>query len=94
MFGQPITGKIYRSCIDGTTQGAHFVKNCKVADFIDVHSKKWNAALVTQVFTHDLVADILNNMLYDPVPIDNMIWKVAKNGIYSVRSAYRLCVEE
>lgn len=65
-----------------------------MADFIDVHSKKWNAALVSQVFTHDLAADILNTPLYDQVPVDNMVWKVERNGIYSVRSAYRLCVEE
>lgn len=65
-----------------------------MADFIDVHSKKWNAALVSQVFTHDLAADILNTPLYDQVPVDNMVWKAERNGIYSVRNAYRLCVEE
>ena len=81
-------------CIDSTIQGAHHVKSCKVADFIDIHSKKWNAPLITQVFSHDLATETLNTPLYDQVPVDNLIWKAEKNGIYSVRSAYRLCVED
>lgn len=32
--------------------------------------------------------------MFTKVPVDNMVWKVERNGIYSVRSAYRLCVEE
>lgn len=25
---------------------------------------------------------------------DKLVWKVKKNGVYSVKSAYRLCVED
>nr|ABD28710.1 Polynucleotidyl transferase, Ribonuclease H fold [Medicago truncatula] len=37
---------------------------------------------------------ILNTPLYSQVQTDSLLWKVEKNGCYSVKSAYRVCVED
>jgi hypothetical protein len=37
---------------------------------------------------------IFKTPLVEQVHADKMVWKAEKNGNYSVRSAYRLCVEE
>jgi hypothetical protein len=49
---------------------------------------------VQQVFSEDIASDILNTPLVTQVASDRLIWKAERNGIYSVKSAYRLCVED
>jgi len=36
----------------------------------------------------------MHTTLYDQVRHDRLIWKAEWNGCYTLRSAYRLCVEE
>jgi hypothetical protein len=47
--------------------------------------------LVQRIFSTEAV---LHTPLYDQVIQDRLFWKSERNGCYSVRSAYRLCVEE
>lgn len=61
---------------------------------IDTDVKQWNSNLIHQLFSNAQAADILNTPLVLHIPADNLIWKGEKNGIYSVKSAYRLCVQE
>lgn len=58
------------------------------------HCKSWNVPLLRQVFSDDVTSRILNTPSIEQVQNDRLIWKAEKNGHYSVRSAYRLCVEE
>jgi len=58
------------------------------------HCKSWNVPLVRQIFSDDNASCILHTPLIEQVQNDRLIWKVEKNGYYSVRSAYILCVEE
>ena len=81
-------------CIDGNIIGAHFVRDFTVDSLMDTNSKSWNGDLVKQVFSEDIATSILNAPLFDQVPNDKLIWKAGKNGLYSVRSTYRLCVED
>jgi hypothetical protein len=74
--------------------GGFYVRNFKVQSLISEHGKRWNVPLVRQVFSNDIVDAIFSTPLYDQVHQDRLIWKAERNGCYTVRSAYRLCVEE
>ena len=80
--------------IDGNILGAHFVRNASINFLLDPYVKSWNEPVVRQVFSEDLASKILNTPLFEQVQHNRMIWKAEKNGRYSVRSAYRLCVTE
>jgi hypothetical protein len=64
-----------------------------VQSLINTATKTWNRDFVQQVFTPAHSLAILNTPLVDQVADDRLIWKVEKNGYYSVRSPYRLCVD-
>ena len=82
------------SLIDSNIAGAHFVQNFTVQSLIDASHKRWNSDVVQQVFSPDIAALILRTPLLDQVVEDSLVWKGEKNGMYSVRSAYRLYVDE
>jgi hypothetical protein len=46
------------------------------------------------MFNKNIVVKILNTPLFEQVQQDRMVWKAEKHGHYSVRSAYRLCVND
>jgi len=46
------------------------------------------------MFESDTAARILQTLLFVQVVDDRLIWKAERNGLYSVKSAYRLCVKE
>lgn len=81
-------------CIDNNISGAHFVCNASINCLLDTYVKSCNEPAVRQVFSDDLASKILNTPLIEQAQHDMMIWKAEKNGRYSVRSAYRLCVTE
>jgi ribonuclease HI len=80
--------------IDGNIEGSHYVRDFTVHNLISEHGKVWNEPLIRQVFSTDIADAILHTPLFEQVTNDRLIWKAEKNGCYSVRSAYRLCVEE
>jgi hypothetical protein len=65
-----------------------------VGHLIDQNAKVWNEQLVRQLFGNETTQNILNTPLHQQVQMDKLIWKVEKNGCYSVRSAYRICIED
>jgi len=79
--------------IDDNILGAHYVRNFSVNSMIDTSCKSWNNDLV-QVFSADIAYTILRTPLLEQVPNDKFIWKAEKNGLYYVKSAYMLCVED
>ena len=68
--------------------------NAKVKDIIDKQHKVWNAPLIYNLFDNNTTQLVLNTPLQPLVTGDKLIWKAEKNGMYSVRSAYRICVTE
>lgn len=61
---------------------------------IEDDRKSWNSALIQQICSVDIASEILSSSLADQVHHDRLVWKVENNGLYSVKSAYRFCVEE
>lgn len=81
-------------CITCNSFETNPLHNFTVASLIDTDVKQWNSNLIHQLFSNAQAADVLNTPLVPHIPADNLIWKAEKNGIYSVKSAYRLCVQE
>jgi len=65
-----------------------------VENLIDQNAKVWNEQLVLQLFATKTAQNILNTPLHQQVQMDKLVWKAEKNGFYSVRSAYRICIED
>lgn len=61
---------------------------------MDTGNKQWNTYLILRIFNVDQGKDILQTPLVPQVPEDLLVWKGEKNGLYLVKSAYRLCMEE
>jgi hypothetical protein len=80
--------------IDGSIAGAQLFQNSAVKSLLEENEKKWNESLIRHTFNHDIATAILKTPLIVQVQQDKLIWKAERNGKYSVRSAYRLCVEE
>jgi len=80
--------------IDGNIAGGYHVRDFKVHNLMSEYGKFWNAPLIRQVFSNDIAEAILNAPLFEQVQNDRLIWKAERNGCYTVRSAYRLFVEE
>jgi hypothetical protein len=66
----------------------------KLYDFIDQELKIWKASVIYNLFDAPTAHLILNTPLQPRVTEDKMIWKGEKSGKYSVRSAYRICVDK
>lgn len=80
--------------IKGNIEGAHFVRNFAVNSFLKNTAKRWNEPLIRQVFSHDISSSIISTSLIAKVQHDRLILKAEKNGVYFMRSANKLCVEE
>jgi ribonuclease HI len=78
--------------IEGTYDLSQLTTGASVHSLMNITTKTWNVGVVQQVFDPVTASSILNTPLVDQVEEDRLIWKVEKNGHYSVKSAYRLCV--
>lgn len=56
--------------------------------------KTWNVPFLNSFFNQQIVEHIVNTPLFPSVREDRLIWKKENNGEYSVRSVYRLCMNE
>ncbi|CAJ2643989.1 unnamed protein product [Trifolium pratense] len=66
----------------------------RVSDILEPNVKQWNPTLVTSMLGTQLGSRILKTPLFDSVSHDKIIWRFEKNGKYSVKSAYRYCIED
>ncbi|KAK7859277.1 hypothetical protein CFP56_007775 [Quercus suber] len=64
------------------------------AGFVDEDRGEWDVGLVKQIFLAYDAETILSTPLSNRLPPDKVIWAANKNGRFSVRSAYRLAMEE
>lgn len=61
-----------------------------VHELLDHHRKCCKRQLVEQLFQPQEVPLILQTPIYQQVNRDKLVWSLEKNGIFSVKSAYRL----
>jgi hypothetical protein len=81
------------SCIDDNYDVSHITGGPSVQSLIDTTTKVWNSDVIQHVFSPEDTGRILDTPLIDQVIDDRLVWKAEKNGYYSVKSAYRLCVD-
>lgn len=65
-----------------------------VRDLIDLDTKKWKRDLIASWFNQFEASQITKIQLSFRLPDDRIIWHWEKDGIYSVKSAYHLLIEE
>ena len=64
-----------------------------VSDLIGVEKKSWNLDILNQVFLPFEVEIIEGIPLSNHMPVDKKIWSETTNGIFSVRSAYKIVLD-
>lgn len=64
-----------------------------VSDPIGVEKKSWNLDILNQVFLPFEVEIIEGIPLSNHMPVDKKIWSETTNGIFSVRSAYKIVLD-
>jgi hypothetical protein len=80
-------------CIEGNYNFQQLSESHSVQSLMNSTTKTWNRNIVLQIFSPSHASAILNTPLVERVADDRLVWKEEKNGYYSVRSAYRLCVD-
>ncbi|CAK8542606.1 unnamed protein product [Lathyrus sativus] len=70
------------------------VSNMKVVDLISNHGKQWNSDLIVPLVGEEVANKILNTALSEMVQVDKMVRNFERGGNYSMRSAYRFCINE
>ena len=72
----------------------HLFDNLKVSDYIIPEAKAWNVPFLLSIFDQHIVNQVVNTPLYPSVHHDRLVWTKENNGEYSIRSAYKMCMQE
>jgi hypothetical protein len=65
----------------------------RVADLINQENHTWKEDMVQEIFLEHVAKEILNIRLPSFEVEDSVAWSLEKNGVFSVRSAYRLTLD-
>ncbi|CAJ2636059.1 unnamed protein product [Trifolium pratense] len=66
----------------------------KVKDLMLINSKTWDFDKIRGIFDNITLRRIMQTPLYAFVRDDKLVWKLEQDGVYSVRSAYKQCVND
>lgn len=69
------------------------VDNAMITALINPERRCWNVELIKEVFTVDEARVIENIPLSHFLPLDRLIWRGTKNGVFTMQSAYHLSKE-
>jgi hypothetical protein len=64
-----------------------------VSALIDSDLRGWNTSLINSIFSMEEAKVIAAIPLSPTLPSDRIVWQGTKNGVFSVRSVYRLGME-
>jgi ribonuclease HI len=67
--------------------------DAKVSDLIDVDARWWNVPMVEAIFTTEKAHAICGLPICPSTQPDKLVWGAAKNGQFSVKSAYHVAME-
>lgn len=73
-----------------STPNLHYLGNFNITTLIDMNTKKWNENIIRHVRN---VNEIIKTPDLNLDGKDEIIWRFDKKCLYSVKSAYRVCVD-
>jgi hypothetical protein len=65
-------------------------RDAKVYELIDNDTRWWNIPMVKEIFTEEEARVICGLPICPGTQVDRMVWGAAKNGKFTVRSAYHV----
>ena len=68
-------------------------KDLTVSHLLNSGMNSWNQMIVQSIFNHSDASAILATPFYSRTMEDTRIWKASINGSYSVKTAYRICMD-
>src|SRR3954465_8530796 len=69
------------------------VHNLKVNNMLLANVKQWDTLKIEQLFSYNVVKEIMKVSLLEEVSEDCLVWKEEKNGVYSVKTRYKLWMQ-
>jgi len=88
IVGEPWMGE--GSCIPPVGPEMLALQPYLVGCLIDQSIKVWNEQLIRHLFATETTENVLNTPLHQQVDMDRLVWKAERNGLYYVRSSYRI----
>lgn len=79
--------------LGGSSDVALAFPGLRVQDLISLPNKCLNVQVIGAIFEEEDAARILDVPIFKETVVDRLAWKFNKQGSYSVRSGYRLCME-
>jgi hypothetical protein len=70
------------------------VYNMSVKQLMVEGEKKWDRNKIEELFSHEVCEQILSTPLFDMVTEDKLVWEGDMRGNYTVKSGYRLVMED
>jgi len=70
-----------------------FLEDLTVNHLMNLDCLSWNHTLVNSLLIHQDASAVLSIPLFNRTMTDSRIWKVTSDGNYTVKSAYRICVD-
>lgn len=62
--------------------------DARISDLIDMRNQQWNQNYIRDIFTEEVVQQILSMPLGSLMCEDHLVWNHSNNGLFSVESAY------
>lgn len=68
------------------------MENLRVSDLMSTTGKYWNYNFIYALIGGGEATKVLNAPLFEVDHVDKLLWKLEKNGRFSMCSAYRYCI--
>ena len=79
--------------LQGVSSRNNAFSDLRVSELIDTTNICWNSELLDQVFLPFKADAIKSIPLSSQLPTDKLIWAKSSNGLFNIKSAYKVALE-